>query len=146
MPHGDIGVSAGFYVVIAVWGLILLASLAVAFDSLTTRRRAKVAAHAELVGFTREPLWLYTLPSIVLLIMVIISVTPFASMGLSVLVAAIALINIGVIPLYLLRIVFPTAPDCDPVVEESEGSEPPATTASAEEALLAMDSSPNEGA
>jgi len=135
VPHGDIGVSAGFYVVMAVWGLILLASLVVAMDSLTGRRRAKVAAHAELVGTTKEPTWLYAIPSMMLLLVVILFFTPLASMTLSVVVAVVILINLASIPLYLLRMVFPTAPDCEPVGADS-----------ADEALPVTDSPLDEGA
>lgn len=104
----------GWYVIVGVWAIVILATVAVFIDSMLGYRRRRVARHASLVGYSREPLWFYTAASGVIIAIWIASVLPLSesyvyTMSVAAALAAIASV-VGVFT-YLLRIVVPRVPD-----------------------------------
>lgn len=148
MAHGEIGVSAGFYIIVAVWAVVLMGSLAIGLDALTPRRHTKVAQYVERTGARREPLWLYIFPGLILAVLVGGSIV-YSSMLLSAVVAVVAILNVAIIPAYLLRMVFPKQPICD---DDADGIMAAEALDAAEADTPILDgtpadtTSPNEGA
>ena len=109
----------GWYIIIGFWAVLMVATLSVFIDSLLGYRRRRVARHAELVGYSREPLWFYTVLMGVIIAIWAASVVPLSesyayTMSVAAALAAIAAI-VGIFT-YLLRIVVPRVPD-DKVAE-----------------------------
>ena len=106
MPHGDITLGPGYYIIIGTYVLVSVGCLAIIIDAMRPKRTDAIAA----LGRKREPVWIYQILAGIYLI--IIALAQFTGMPHVFKAAAIFAIpvTIAVEIAYLLRVVFPKQP------------------------------------
>lgn len=110
--HGS-ELALGWYVIVGLWALLILAAAAVFVDSMLPYRKRRVVRHAELVGFSREPLVFYTVATglaIAIWVATAFSGNMPYEYALTVAAAFAAIIAVPIIFAYLLRMMFPRVP------------------------------------
>lgn len=108
---GDLAI--GWYIIVGLWVVLVVTMVALFVDTLLPYRKRKVAQHAEIIEQSREPLWLYTAVSGVVLAVWIASVIPVSESyvyTMSIAAAFAAIAGVVLIFTYLLRMVFPRVP------------------------------------
>lgn len=106
MPHGDLKLSAGYYIIIGIYVLVALGALGVIIDAMRPKR-SQARTSLKAAGIKREPLWLYQVFAGLYLLVFILSQFPSTPHQFK----AVAIFAIPVMVAfevaYLLRVVFP---------------------------------------
>lgn len=120
MPHGDISLGPGYYIIIGIYVLVAAGALAIIIDAMRPKRTDAIKA----LGRRREPVWLYQILSGVYL--VVFALAQFSGMPHQFKAAAIFAIPVMVAVeiAYLLRVVFPKQPANKPAEQQAEQSAP----------------------
>lgn len=118
MPHGDISLGPGYYIIIGLYVLVAIGALALIVDAMRPKRTDALKA----LGRRREPVWIYQILAGMYLAVFVLA----QFKGLSGVIKLAAVFSIPVILAveiaYLLRVVFPKQPANKPAEQQAEQS------------------------
>ena len=119
MPHGDLKLSAGYYIIIGIYVLVAVGALAVIIDAMRPKR-SHARASLKAAGIKREPLWFYQIFAGLYLLVFVLS--QFSSTPHQFKAVAIFAIPVMVAfeVAYLLRVIFPKYVTSDDVAAPTE--------------------------
>lgn len=135
--HEGTALGFGWYAIVGLWLLLLVGVIAIAIDSLRPARRAAREAYVLATGTKRAPLIVYTVAAVVLVVLWVLPMLPIWVDSVMVAISAAGTVGavaaIGLIPAYLLKVVFPAPPKGDgspaePASVELEPTTEPAST------------------